>query len=459
MRWGGDSALATLALALLAARVAVFAALPLPAPVGDGVLFASVAQYHCASGVFETPIFPLDPTGAYRYVWHGIAWPGLLSLLNPDCSLQGGFIALAITMGLTALALAWGFGSRHGVWATALLIAVVGALQAKLGFRPETLAMPIALLGHAWRVRGMAWAWVASIGLLAWTQPTACLLAAAHALLTLDAHDQRALWRGAPLGLPAVLAVQGLIVLAYPFPLADLLAGLSQQGSQFAGRQDGGLLVYFVRSDFFPLLGLAMAGVFALACWRRPALLLLLPLVAYFGLRVPPAWYNLAPLFVVLLASLRDAPPRAPGPTAARTTALLCALLASAGLAQSLLRDGVSAWRERPDAAAALGPLRQLQDRGVAVCGVPPWLTLLLPANAFEPAYEPRLKGCPPAGAREAVDLVPMTALHARADADACRLLPRRADVPAALDRLFRSGSGYGVALCPALRPPPIAPR
>ncbi|WP_288252806.1 hypothetical protein, partial [uncultured Hydrogenophaga sp.] len=96
LSWGAPLALVLiLALALVSMRLWLFLALQLPAPVGDGVLFASVAQYHCGTGRFETPIFPLDPTGAYRYIWHGIGWPWLLSLLNPTCSIEGSFLSLS----------------------------------------------------------------------------------------------------------------------------------------------------------------------------------------------------------------------------------------------------------------------------------------------------------------------------------------------------------------------------
>jgi hypothetical protein len=91
---------------LALARLLLYLGLQLPAPVGDGVLFASVAQYHCGTGRFETPIFPLDPTGAYRYIWHGIGWPWLLSLLNPTCTIEGSFLALSLVMVGTA-AFSW----------------------------------------------------------------------------------------------------------------------------------------------------------------------------------------------------------------------------------------------------------------------------------------------------------------------------------------------------------------
>ncbi|MGV3499172.1 MAG: hypothetical protein ACO1OR_10135 [Hydrogenophaga sp.] len=264
-------------IALLAVfRLGLYGFWQLPAPQGDGVLFASVAQYHCSNGQFGTPIFPLDPSGSYRYVWHGIGWPWLLSLLNPQCSISGGFMALTLVMLSTLGLVGWGFGGRHRVGAF-LLAVVVLALQAKLGFRPETLAIMLVLLAHALRSRADPWIAAGVLSLLAWVQPTVAVLAAAHAVLTLQGPEWRRLARGLPLGLPALVVMHALIVLAYPFPIADLMQGLGLQGRQFAQRDDGSLFVYFVRSDFFPLLGLAMCAALSLSAWRRPVLLLLLP--------------------------------------------------------------------------------------------------------------------------------------------------------------------------------------
>jgi hypothetical protein len=241
-------------IALLAVfRLGLYGFWQLPAPQGDGVLFASVAQYHCSNGQFGTPIFPLDPSGSYRYVWHGIGWPWLLSLLNPQCSISGGFMALTLVMLSTLGLVGWGFGGRHRVGAF-LLAVVVLALQAKLGFRPETLAIMLVLLAHALRSRADPWIAAGVLSLLAWVQPTVAVLAAAHAVLTLQGPEWRRLARGLPLGLPALVVMHALIVLAYPFPIADLMQGLGLQGRQFAQRDDGSLFVYFVRSDLFPLL-------------------------------------------------------------------------------------------------------------------------------------------------------------------------------------------------------------
>lgn len=452
LSWGAPLAL-VLILALVSMRLWLFLALQLPAPVGDGVLFASVAQYHCGTGRFETPIFPLDPTGAYRYIWHGIGWPWLLSLLNPTCSIEGSFLALSLVMAGTAALAWWALARTHGRLVCAAFALVVFALQAKLMFRPEVLAIALVVAAEALRARERLWSWAWLLSLLAWVQPTVFLIAAAHAALTLDRAGWRALWRDAIPGLGLALALHGAIAAAYPFPLADLLQGLSLQGQSFAARDDGSLFIYYLRSDFFPALGLAMLAAFALAAWRRPALLLLLPLIVYFGLRVPPAFYNLVPLFVVLLMGLlrgEGAPTRSNAHRHALMVLALTAALGALGLAQSVARDGVGAWRQHASPAEALASLQAAQAHAQQVCGVPPWFTLLLPADAFEPNHRPLLRTCPALGG---VDLVTATALTNHTRVTECRRHAANALPPwleRTAGRLFRSGTGYSLAMCAA---------
>lgn len=444
---------AALAIALVLARLLLYLGLQLPAPVGDGVLFASVAQYHCVTGRFETPIFPLDPTGAYRYIWHGIGWPWLLSLLNPTCSIEGSFLALSLVMIGSAVLAWWALARAQGPFVAAAFALVVFALQAKLMFRPEVLAIALVVAAEALRARGRLWSWAWLLSLLAWVQPTVFLIAAAHAALTLDRTGWLALWRDAIPGLGLALALHGAIAAFYPFPLVDLLHGLSLQGQSFATRDDGSVFIYYLRSDFFPALGLAMLAAFGLAAWRKPALLLLLPLIVYFGLRVPPAFYNLVPLFVVLLMGLlrsEGAPARTSAHRHALRVLALAAALGALGLAQSVARDGVGAWRQHASPGEALASLQAAQAQTHRVCGVPPWFTLLLPANAFEPNHRPVLRTCPAHGG---VDLVSATALASHTHATDCQRHAVTA-VPPWLERkagrLFRSSTGYSLAVCPA---------
>jgi len=439
-----------LAAVLVVARLAIYLAWQLPAPMGDGVLFASVANYHCATGRFETPIFPLDPTGAYRYTWHGIGHPALLSWLNPDCSSEGAFLALTLVLA-ASLALVWAITHHLGARVWLALAVTVFALQAKQGFRPETTTVLWLLLCAALRARQQWSWWTTATGVLAWIHPTVFILYAAYSALCLRVPDWRALWLSARAWLPAALLAQALLLWLYPFPLADLLQGLSLQGQSFWQRSDGSVFTYLVRSDFFPLFGVAFVLVFALSVRRRVALLALLPLIWFYGVRVPPAYYNLVPLFVVMLLDLLlDTPAQnSPWPWRATQAALWAsALLALSGLSQSVLRDAASRLQYRSTLADAHHHLKALEKQGLAVCELPAFFTLVEPARAFSPSMSPRWGACdqtPAAGRR---DLVLHSHWHARPDAAKCEPLPTP-PAPAWLPALFRSDSGYSFVICP----------
>jgi len=441
--------------ALVVFRLALFLTIQFPAPLGDSVLFASVAHYHCATGRFETPIFPLDPSGAYRYVWHAIGHPALLSWLNPDCSNAGGFFALSVVLAST-FALAYLVVARQrGAVAGLLFAAVVFALQAKQGFRPESTAV-LLVLGAEWlRHAGKTTPWLLVAGLLAWTQPTTLILYAAFAALSSDAALRQRLATTALQWLPLSIALHLTLWWAYPYPIADLLQGLSAQGRIFAQRDDGSVFNYLVRSDFFPLFGLAFAAVYGGSVWRRWPLLGLLPLLWYVGFRVPATYYNLVPLFVVLLLDLLRARRSETGPAEhGRRMALLCgvALLACAGLIQSTLRDAGSWLQYGSSMASAISHERRLAEQGLVACTVPPWFTLMHPAADFLPSHVPTLRACPTAAESSRRDLVHAVALRRRTDAVACEARagdPGRAWIP----HVFQSDSGYSFSVCPAALP------
>lgn len=440
---------------MLLARLLLGLLIQYPAPDGDSVLFASVAHYHCGTGRFETPIFPLDPAGSIRYVWHGIGHPALLSWLSPTCDVAGLYVAQTLIL-LAAGALAWvAVTPRRGRLAAALFALVVIALLLKQGFRPETSATVLALLAEWMRARQRSTAWVLAVGLQAWVQPTTFILYLAWVLLSTDAAELRRLWRQAPVWLPLSLLLQAGVWLAYPFPLQDLLQGLSQQGRTFAQRSDGSFFLYLIRSDFFPLFGLLFAAVFALAARGRLWLLLLLPLLWFYGWRVPPTYYNLVPVFAwLLLALLLREEDKATGAADAdrhlTATLLAGALLALAGLSQSVLRD-VNSWlRYGSTEVVARVQWQSLRPQGLTACAVPPHFTLMLPASAFEPSHTPRLRECGQAPLPQRRDLVSAVALKNRPDAGACTAWPQGRGLPG-VAAVFRSDSGYGFHVCPAL--------
>jgi hypothetical protein len=426
-----------------------------PAPAGDSILFASVAQYHCASGKFETPIFPLDPTGAMRYVWHGIGQSALLSWLNPDCSVRGGYVALSLLLLATSLLILRLLVPTRGWWVGMAVALVVFALQSKQGFRPEVSAMLLVLVCEWLRHRGSALGCVAAAGLLPWFHPTAFLLYAGWWLLTTSRAELSALLRQAGRVVAVAAAVQLSLWAVYPFPLADLLHGLSLQGRTFAQRTDGDVFTYWIRSDFFPLFGLAFAWAYTICVVRKPALLLMLPLWWFYGFRVPPAYYNLVPLFGAMLLWLWW--PGTPStvrwyPQARSALLVLCVLLAGAGLAQSVVRDGVSLVRYGSTLEAAAGQLTVVQASGQVPCRVPRWITLMEEAKAFEASQQPTLKRCDSAEATTRVDLVPPLELRQRPDRSLCKPWPQDQPMPV-LGRLFQSDSGYGFLICPTAAP------
>lgn len=443
---------------LLLTRVLLGLLIQFPAPSGDSVLFASVAHYHCSTGRFETPIFPLDPSGGIRYVWHGIGHPALLSWLSPTCDVAGLYVAQTLILLATGLVIWLAVARRNGPWMASLFITIVMALQSMQGFRPETTATLLTLLAEWLRRTGRTSGWALSVSLLAWVQPTTFILYTAYAVLSTDFAELRRLRDGAVRWLAAVLALQLLLVWIYPFPLQDLLQGLASQGRTFAGRSDGSVFTYLVRSDFFPLFGLVFGMTFALAAWRSPRLLLLLPLCWFYGWRVPPTYYNLVPVVAWLMFGLLVPAADSPGPNKitsdgqgaavrARQLLLVGAVLAALGLSQSVLRDLNSWVRFGASLEAASARYQALLARGASVCSVPHHFTLMLPADAFESAYQPRLRSCTSAPVEQRLDLLTSSMLRQRTGSQGCEAWPEKPGLPMA-DRLFRSDSGYGFHIC-----------
>ncbi len=66
-------------------------------------------------------------------------------------------------------------------------------------------------------------------------------------------------------------------------PAADLLTGILLQAKKLIGRDDGGLLSYYVLLPSLPAWGLLLLGTAALAASKRPMLLLIARLAWYFG--------------------------------------------------------------------------------------------------------------------------------------------------------------------------------
>lgn len=451
--------LATLLIVLLAAvlivpRLLIYGSIQFPAPVGDEILFASVASYHCREGVFATPLFPLDPSGEYRYIWHAIGQPALLSYLNPGCTNAGLFIALSLIVVLTLAIAYFSLARTAGATLSIMFVLAAFALQVKQGFRPETLAIPIVVLGEYCRLKLKHSAWAYCLLLLAWVHPTVFILQMVYSVLTSDKNQWRftlAAWR---VLVPVSVACLGLFVAAYPFPISELLGGLALQGQLFAKRTDGDLATYYLRSDFFPLFGVAFGLVYVLQAVRHKALLLMLPLLWFYAVRVPPAYYNVVPLFVAMLYGLlmrRSESDRAPTRLERKTlvgVSGFVGLLAGVGLAQGNVRDIHSYLRHQSTLDKATVAYQKLRSGGAGVCKVPPFFTLFLPSEFFKPSYQAEARECPgTADERQRVDLHAGAAPSHRAPG--CTPWPSQpADSP--LGKLFRADSGYSFTACPA---------
>ena len=96
-----DVLLGLAACVALATRIYFESVYLLPAPVGDGILFLASAHNLCSSGFLGTSLFPSDPAGLNRYVWHGFLSPWLYGKLNTTCSVFGYYaLWLALTVAM-----------------------------------------------------------------------------------------------------------------------------------------------------------------------------------------------------------------------------------------------------------------------------------------------------------------------------------------------------------------------
>lgn len=300
--WQGRGAgprVVAVCVALVAIALALQAALVLPVPFGDPVMFLAAAHHYCASGFFGTSLYPIDPGGLDRYVWHGPLSPLLHRYLNPSCSLAGYYL-VALGIKASSAWLVWKIGqhNRMAPHVTGAVILVVLAAQGQIGFRPESLAIALMLAAeYALLAQRRGWA-SGLITALAWTQPTVFGLYFLFIVL-LRPSMMRSLLSPSPIALS--VAVSGVMIAVYPFPLVDLLSGILRQASINAGRVgEPGFLTFYGFSHFLP--GWAIAFLVALICLtlKKPALLALWPFLWWFGPRVPPTHYNLIALLPIL---------------------------------------------------------------------------------------------------------------------------------------------------------------
>ena len=299
MNWRVGAAAAVLA-AVLLLRFVLGAVFLLPSPVGDSEFFLTSSINLCSAGFFGTTVYPIDPSGQARMIWHGFVSPMLYSTLNVDCSARGYYLVAWGLQLLTCASVLLLARARGHSFVPAVGMAFLAlAAQIAIGFRPEALAVLLIVLAEL-AIQFRQYAVLGALaGTLACTQPTvAALYAVSMALLRPELLRQ---WLPAAGG--AIAAVL-LLFWIYPFPATDLLTGILLQAKKLAGRADGSLISYYLLLPSLPAWGLLLLGTAALAARQRPMLLLIAPLAWYFGPRVPPVFYNLIPLCILLVGVL-----------------------------------------------------------------------------------------------------------------------------------------------------------
>lgn len=434
---------------LLTARFILNLVLQFPAINGDSILFASVANYHCTTGRFETPIFPLDPSGGIRYVWHGVVHPAVLSWLALGCGAGGLYLAQTFLM-LVTVVCAWLFvrAPRGMWWAVCIAVALV-ALQTKQGFRPEATAMLLVLITEWLRSQRHSVGWMVLAGVQAWLHPTAFIFYVAYVLLSTGKDEVLWLFSQWRQWLLLTLASQVLLLWMYPFPIADLFQGLALQGETFAARSDGSIWTYHIRSDLFPLFGLVFLATLLTVSLHRPVFLLLLPLCWYYGVRVPPTYYNLLPLWVCLAWFLTVQMLPSSLDRWSRRVVFGSAVLASVGLFQSVARDTHSWFKYGASLSKAQETINEIESQGLVVCGVPAYFTLIYPSGGFSASHQPQWHGCEKSSDTLKRDLVSPTAIKERKDASSCTAWPLRSTGLPGLSAIFKTDSGYSFYVCP----------
>jgi len=284
----------------IALAVRLFVEVPwlLPSPVGDPAYFLTASVNYCRSGFLGTTAFSIDPTGHARMIWHGFVSPMLYGSINPGCSASVFYLVLWGIKASTAAAIL--LLARRRALSPLMacgLAAFALSAQSLIAFRPETLAILIivgAELAYDFErpvVFGL------SLGALLLTQPT---VAGLYGLVLLMARFRwiwdRKWWIGASY-VSAVL----LLLLWYPYSLFDLIRGIALQAKLLLGRNEGGLIWYYVLAPFLPLWGALLLAAWCLLVIKNRVFLALAPALWFFGPRLPPTYYNLVPICFILM--------------------------------------------------------------------------------------------------------------------------------------------------------------
>jgi hypothetical protein len=304
-------------------------------------------------------------------VWHGFVSTMLFGEASPSCSARSYYFLLWLVKASTLGAvLVLARRRKYSGPATVGLALFVLAAQTASGFRPETLAIQLVVLAEIALAGGWYWILGALAGTLLCTQPT---VAGIYALSTLILRPEL-LKRWLPIGAGAVLTATTLLAL-YPFPVADLLAGIRLQAIRLVGRCDGSVLTYYFLNAAMPGWGVLLVAAATAAARRTPWFLLIAPVLWFFGPRVPPVFYNLVPLTVMLIAVAFERSP----PALANWIGLLGIGVGVLGLGFVSTRDLMTANRYGDTFAATSARVARLALEGRTFDSVPPMLGLTNP--------------------------------------------------------------------------------
>lgn len=386
---GRDWTLVCVVLVVTAVTVRfIFAALLLPSPVGDSIVFLEPIYRYCHNNELVAHLFPIDPLGKDRFDWHGPLPAMLFHFSVPGCTVPGLFLlrmAFFLAIPLSLFALVARRKLPPAVFLAASLFCL--AFYEKFQFRPDCFAIIFMVLSYC----TMRMGWFFLEGALA-----ACAFAcgpvsgALYGLVRLTIVGLPG-WRDGIAIVAGGLSVLIVVALLYPFPIADLIVGMRANANIISGRQDGDLFTYYIRSDFLPLWGVSIVVLIAAVSVRRPVFLLLVPLIWFFGVRVPPTNYNLVAIAVA--ASLMGYSLM----SRAWKTATIAALLipAMAGLIQLSLRDYLSV-RAYPDSFARTRAMtRALVASGRPIVAAPAFAILTNPELDAEAGRKPLVPSDP----------------------------------------------------------------
>lgn len=378
----GFAAVWWLLLAALVWRFIVEYAFLLPSPVGDSAYFISATANYCRTGFLGTTAFPIDPSGQSRMIWHGFVSPMLFRVLSFSCEAREFYFGLWLIKAATAVSI-MALARRRHYPALASFGAVLFTLAAQtgIGFRPETLAILWVVLAELATERGRYLALGAIAAALLCTQPTvAGIYVVTIAILRLELIKHWfAIFLGGSCALLALLFV-------YPFPILDLVQGVALQAQRLIGRSDGGIVAYYLLMPTLAGWGLLLILAAIPVARRKPALLLLVPVLWFFGPRVPPTYYNLVPTCVLLILV-----------GIGWTTPGFAKILGMAAIASGLLglgfigaRDSLTIFRYGDTFAATRSEVAQLAADGASFADVPAFLTLTNPELRFtDPTAKP----------------------------------------------------------------------